>query len=85
MSSQDPAPATLAAPPEMLFGVDIKTICVFFTWTGTFIALGLNLTPIVLFVEVFRKKKDYKAIPNLMLVFNVLLWSILVLLLVKIT
>ena len=26
MSSQDPAPATLAAPPEMLFGIDIKTI-----------------------------------------------------------
>ena len=72
MSSQDPSPATLSPPPEMLFGVDIKTICDIFTWTGTFIALGLNLTPIVLFIEVFNKKKTYKAIPNLMLVFNVL-------------
>ena len=38
---------------------------------GTILAVGLNLSPIVLFYELFKGKRDLKSIPEMMFVIGV--------------
>ena len=53
-------------------GVNTELLCTIFSWLGTAFALFLNLTPAVLFINVFKNNKSHKTIPELMLIFNVL-------------
>ena len=53
-------------------GVNTELLCTIFSWLGTAFALFLNLTPAVLFIDVFKNNKSHKTIPELMLIFNVL-------------
>lgn len=67
--------ATPLTPPTVTPTSNLPMIIDIFAWSGTAMVLALMLTPSVLFLKIFKNKKengeyDYAQIPELMLIFN---------------